>query len=80
MSPATQTTLVNNIVNLAKTNGYDGVDMDWESGEENDGADMTAKFKSLHKELREALDKLTLQNKLREIGKAHAVVDDGAAP
>jgi arsenate reductase len=28
----------------------------------------------------EALDKLTLQNKLREIGKAHAVVDNGAAP
>jgi protein-tyrosine-phosphatase len=28
----------------------------------------------------EALDKLTLQNKLREIGKAHAAVDDGAAP
>ena len=58
-NPATQTKLVNNIVNLVKTAGYDGVDMDWEAGEENDNAAMVVKFKSLHKELRDSINKMS---------------------
>jgi hypothetical protein len=53
-----QTALVNNIVNLVKTGGYDGVDMDWEVGEQGDGAALVTKFKSLHKQLREAINQM----------------------
>jgi hypothetical protein len=56
---ATQTTLVRNILNLLRSGGYDGVDMDWEAGEENDNAAMVAKFKGLHKELRDSIDKIS---------------------
>jgi hypothetical protein len=58
-SAVTQTLLVKNILNLVRTGGYDGVDMDWEAGEENDNAGMVAKFKSLHKELRDSIDKMS---------------------
>jgi hypothetical protein len=57
--PSSQTALVQNIVELVKTGGYDGVDMDWEVGEQGDGPALVAKFKSLHKELREAIDKMS---------------------
>jgi hypothetical protein len=56
---ATQTTLVKNIISFMKTYGYDGVDMDWECGEESDGTAMVAKFKALHKELRDSINKIS---------------------
>ncbi|MDB5047382.1 MAG: chitinase [Fibrobacteres bacterium] len=58
-SAATQTILVKNILNLVRSGGYDGVDMDWEAGEENDNAAMVTRFKSLHKELRDSIDKMS---------------------
>ena len=47
--------LVKNILKFMKDNGYDGVDMDWESGEESDDAAMVAKFKGLHQEIHDSL-------------------------
>ncbi|MDB6035791.1 MAG: chiB1 [Verrucomicrobiales bacterium] len=58
-SAGTQTILVKNILNLVRSGGYDGVDMDWEAGEENDNPGMVTKFKSLHKELRDSINKMT---------------------
>ncbi len=58
-SASTRATLVRNIVNFMKTNGYDGVDMDWECGEESDNAAMVAKFQQLHGELRDSLNKIS---------------------
>ena len=58
-SAGTQTVLVKNILNLVRSGGYDGVDMDWEAGEENDNAAMVVKFKSLHKELRDSINKMS---------------------
>lgn len=50
-----RTALVRNIVKFMKDNGYDGVDMDWECGEESDDAAMVAKFKGLHQEIHDSL-------------------------
>jgi hypothetical protein len=59
---STQATLVHNIVNLVRTYGYDGVDLDWEEGEENGFDGNTAKvamFKAFHKQIRDSVDKMT---------------------
>jgi hypothetical protein len=58
-NPASQTKLVRNIVNLVRTAGYDGVDMDWEAAEESDNTAMVAKFKGLHKELRDSINAMS---------------------
>jgi hypothetical protein len=57
-SASTQTTLVKNIINLVRSSGYDGVDLDWEEGETSgfDGnATKVAMFKSFHKEMRDTI-------------------------
>jgi hypothetical protein len=54
-----QTALVKSIVNIVRTNKYDGVDLDWEEGETGgfDGnAAKVAMFKSFHKELRDSIN------------------------
>jgi hypothetical protein len=56
---AGMTKLVSNILKAAKAGGYDGVDMDWEEGEESgfDGnATKVAMFGAFHKMLRDSID------------------------
>ncbi len=48
-SPATIATFTNNIVNFVNTNGYDGVDIDWEANIN------TAQYQNLLKRLRNAM-------------------------
>lgn len=58
-SAATQTTLVKNIMNMVRTNGYDGVDLDWEVAEDNDGWDNVAAnqamFLAFHKQVHDSI-------------------------
>jgi coenzyme F420-reducing hydrogenase delta subunit len=49
--------LVKNIVDFVDANGFDGVDMDWESKSES--AARVTQFKNFHQEIRTGLDKLT---------------------
>jgi coenzyme F420-reducing hydrogenase delta subunit len=49
--------LVKNIVAFVEANGFDGVDMDWESKSET--AARVTQFKNFHQEIRTGLDKLT---------------------
>lgn len=49
--------LVKNIVDFVDANGFDGVDMDWESKSET--AARVTQFKNFHQEIRTGLDKLT---------------------
>jgi hypothetical protein len=59
-TPAGITKLVKSIISTAKASGYDGVDLDWEEGEENgfdDNASKVAMFVAFHKELRDSVDK-----------------------
>lgn len=57
-NPATQTTLVKNIMNMTISNGYDGVDLDWEVAEDpnydNSPANV-AKFVAFHKQVRDSV-------------------------
>jgi hypothetical protein len=59
---AGRTKLVNSIMSAALAGGYDGIDMDWETGEE-DGFDGNAAkvemFRAFHKELRDSIDART---------------------
>lgn len=54
----TQTTLVKNIMNMVISNGYDGVDLDWEVAEDpsydNNPANV-AKFVAFHKQVRDSV-------------------------
>jgi hypothetical protein len=55
---ATQTTLVRNIINMTRQNGYDGVDLDWEVAEDpsydNNQANVQ-KFYKFHKQVRDSV-------------------------
>jgi hypothetical protein len=56
---STQTTLVKNIINMALQYGYDGVDLDWEVAEDNDGWDNVAAnqamFLAFHKQVHDSV-------------------------
>lgn len=53
---STRTTLVRNIVAFVQANGFDGLDMDWES--KSDNAARVKVFYDFHKELRDSLDRI----------------------
>jgi hypothetical protein len=58
---STRTTLVKNILNLVKSNGYDGVDLDWEVAEDasfDGNPAKVATYAALHKEMRDSIDKM----------------------
>jgi hypothetical protein len=59
---AGRTKLVNNMIKAALAGGYDGIDMDWEPGEQNGFDGTPAKvemFRAFHKELRDSIDART---------------------
>jgi hypothetical protein len=61
-NPATRATLIHNILNLVRSNGYDGLDLDWEVAE--DGSfegtpSKVATYAALHKEMRDSINKMT---------------------
>jgi hypothetical protein len=59
---AGRTKLVQNMIKAAVSGGYDGIDMDWEPGEENGFDGNAAKvemFRAFHKELRDSIDART---------------------
>jgi hypothetical protein len=61
-NPSTRATLIHNILNLVRSNGYDGVDLDWEVGEDGsfDGTpSKVATYAALHKEMRDSINKMT---------------------
>ncbi len=55
----TQTTLVKNIIAMTRQYGYDGVDLDWECAEDNDGWDNVAAnqamFLAFHKQVHDSV-------------------------
>jgi hypothetical protein len=58
---STRTTLIHNILNLVRSNGYDGVDLDWEVAEDasfDGNPAKVATYAALHKEMRDSIDKM----------------------
>lgn len=58
---STRATLIKNILNLVRSNGYDGLDLDWEAAEDGsfDGNPVkVATYAALHKEMRDSIDKM----------------------